>query len=409
MKSLVFLFLLIAGGASAQSIQLTPLPTDLYCVGDTITLQYSTKGSFKADNIFIFQRSSFDNVFTSFINLGTSVTASGSLKVPVLDTADHLPFRVYATDPATASNTVGLNLGIYFHPAPEPKARRVPREGHSSISPIIGLIGETIHVYDNGPETGGSNYFWKFGQDASTAVSTGVFADLTYSKIGTKFDTLTVVNAAGCSATKYKQYEIASCDVVIPSGTHIVTGSEAGEYANVWVKAGGNYSPNAQILRQTIFVDPGGSVVSSNSQFGVFYVKLGGSLSLLPASIYNASQGTALLQKGVTVALLDDGTVDTFYCDNINFDTTQVHSGVGRAHPLTISIEQLDDHIEIKGLVGEANAITVFNLLGREVYSKPRTRKATENIDTRSLASGAYYIRVESMQGVLTKGISIVR
>ena len=123
MKLLFFVLLLLPTVASSQTIQITPITKTTYCVGDTLTLSFTTTGSFEPDNIFIAQLSAVRDSFKTFTNLGTDHDQAGYFKIKLNQADSQYIFRVVSSNPIATSNYVGSDIVVIPYPSAAISAR----------------------------------------------------------------------------------------------------------------------------------------------------------------------------------------------------------------------------------------------------------------------------------------------
>jgi hypothetical protein len=375
----------------AQTLTLGTISKSVYCLGDTVWVPYSSSSPFAADNFFAVQLSNVNGSFSTFTNIGNDVALSDSIPVFIGSVGDHYRVRIISTDPYTISADTSPEIRILSFPNPDP----IPNTTYINYR-TAGFVGDEIKFYDYNLEPPGSNYLWKFDQDANTLWSTRDSLTVTYSTDGKKTGSLTVTNIGGCSTTMPFQLRILKCNPQIPDTVHIIKGTESGNSQYVWIKAGGNYtayeSPNSSILGSTIYVEAGGSLILQNRSTGIYYMKNGSSF-FVPNSV-DVIPSTVVLNQGNSVQLDRYGNIDSIYCDDLQFDYSQVggNADVSVAeNPLNIL--NSPNHLQVRN-DGAAISATVVNLLGATILSK--TEHDILSLDLSALPDGVYFAIVES-------------
>lgn len=377
--------LLVSKSLHAQSVSVDGVSRATVCIGDTVWVTYTANGSFKPDNYFSAQVSDGNGSFGSFVSVGHATAMHDSIAIVITGVADHFRVRVLATDPYVLSSNTSADIQGVAYPNPDPSPNN-----HVDYYGAQGFPGDSIRFRDLATEPQGSHVKWYFWQDADVSTSTDPTPTVTYPTPGVKTGSLEVQNAVGCSSTVGFVTRILTCKPVIPDTVHIVTGSETGEYPYVWVRAGGNYIQTGQLSNTTVYVEPGGSLRSEWKSTGLYYLKAGSS--------YVSSNGfgyaTVVLNRGMQISWANTNSVDTLYCDDLEFDYSQVEH---RNVPLSTETPKIlfSNNILQATNVGKEVAIEIVNLLGSKVIS--RSERDDVTIDLSGQESGLYFAIVRSV------------
>jgi hypothetical protein len=278
-----------------------------------------------------------------------------------------------------------------------------PGQGGSGGTAVVaGFAGDFLHFVAFPNNASVSAFLWQFNNDASISTSTDSNPVISYGTDGIKTGTLTLFNTYGCSNTSNFWIQIISCNPTIPKDAQIVKSSTSGGAGVIWVQAGGNYTlDNEPGDYCTIFVEPGGSVVTTYDYVGgPIYVRAGGSITL------GSDQYRLVVLEKPTV-LTTDGShyADTFYCDNLTFDYSQVQSSVADIPAPTLSLIQTGDHLFANTEEAPAE-IRIMNILGAEVLSQHGVGEL--DVDLSPLPAGVYFAQVQSGDAREVKKIAVM-
>ena len=94
----------------AQTITLGSISPLTYCDGDTITVSYSTTGSFASDNHFFVELSNANGSFTSFTRIGNDTALNGTISFKLGSVGSDFHVKVSSTDPYAISDTNGSGI-----------------------------------------------------------------------------------------------------------------------------------------------------------------------------------------------------------------------------------------------------------------------------------------------------------
>jgi PKD repeat protein len=354
------------------------------CLGDTVWVPYTSSGSFNADNFFAVQLSNSQGVFSTFTNIGHDTAVSDSIPMVIGGSGDQWVVRIIATDPYTISSNVSPYIRVVNYPSPSPIS-------HIKVAAGIptAFVGDTIHFHDRSGEPTGSKFLWTFAQDANIFVSVDTSPKVTYSTIGTKSARLSVSNSTGCTASSSFGLRILTCHPIIPDSIHIVTGTESGNFPNVWIKAGGNYiMNNGSRVDVTIFAEPGGSLLADQESTGIYYLKTGSSF------IYggNVRPSTVILDQGNAIVLNGYG-IDTLYCNDLQFDYSKVTTKDVRTEDNPMQIVNTTNGLRVS-CEGEVISASVANILGAKIFSKSDRDILT--LDLSAYPDGVYFAEISS-------------
>jgi PKD repeat protein len=386
MKRVSFLLCLLSVSISArsQTVSLGEVSRTLICWGDTIWVHYTSNGVFEPDNFFAVQLSDEKGSFTTFTNIGHATAASDSIPVALREEGEHIRVRMISTSPFSHSATTSQDIRTVLHPQP----RAAP---NGSPYGAEGFVGEPIKFRDAFNETPGSTYFWTFdsagmsGANIQTANTDSAL--VVYSTEGIKTGTLTVTNIAGCSVSSRFLIRILTCDPVIPSSAHIVTGDDAGNYPYVWVKAGGNFglTRGNGSSKSTVFAEPGSSINATSGSIGTYYLKSGVSFSA------NGGYGLVVLDKGSSIPR--NSGVDTLLCNSLTFhlESADVDGEPNAEEPL--HVWNSNQGLRAK-CMSAAICITVFDPLGKSIVTKSSNDELV--LDYSTLPNGVYFATIVS-------------
>jgi PKD repeat protein len=288
------------------------------------------------------------------------------------------------------------------YPGAGPYVQRLGRVGHYTGQPIVGVVGDTFRLLNRSTDSSAPR-LWRIGQDAGITSSTADSVHVAYKTPGPKSATLTITNINGCSSIGTVNFEIASCNPAIPADAHIVTGTESGGFKNVWVKAGGTYT--SSFAEGRIYVDGGGAIAGYNVRGEIVYMKAGSSLNF---SQPDGNDAVFILDRSIVLKLSYDEAVDTFYCNDLQFDYSLINTkSVATSAANSIATHLSKDDLVIEGLPA-TSTLAVFDLLGRQVVSNQETHSSKATIGTASLPSGVYYLHIAS-EGVVQSSKFLVR
>jgi hypothetical protein len=384
------LFLLLGlffplNAAIAQSVTLGTISKTTLCLGDTVWVPYSSSGSFAADNFFAVQLSDANGDFTTFTYVGHATSALDLIPVVIGGAGNNWVLRVIATDPYTISSNTSPVIQIVSYPSPKP-GYNLKQTWYLGAT---AFLGDTINFTDGSIEGTGSKFEWSFGQDANIFVSIDSSPKVSYSSVGKKSGSLSVTNSTGCSTSKPFQLQVLTCNPVIPdSGLLIVTGAQHGSYPFVWVKAGGSYTPTSD--NTTVFVERGGVLSIVYEYSGIYFVKAGASFSITDN---NNGYTLVVLAKGSSVNIDNVSQTDTLYCNDLQFDYSQVTKNDVKLEENPLQIQNTANGLQLTN-EGEEISASVVNPLGVTLFS--RTERDMLAIDYSALASGVYFVIITS-------------
>ncbi len=411
--AVLFFVLTLSTSIEAQTITLAQVTRLVYCVGDTMTVSYSTSGSFNAGNKFIVQLSEANGSFGTFTNLATADTTPGNFKFALTGTGSHFRVRIESTNPYLLSADNGADIEVSSVPAPNPADSKLsgyytPSECHCYFA--AGFEGDPIVVKDFAVEPAGSTYAWTFNEDANPSTSSAASVTVTYATPGAKDGTLEVTAPAGCASSAVPfGYRILSCNPVIPANARIVNDVESGDDSVVWVQAGGTYSLTGSDFpgEQFVFAEPGSSIIDNQNgesfSFATVYLKAGSSFSFggeAYATVVTDDSNKA------NVPYSNSGSIALFTCSNFNFDYSKVQAGVAEnPPPSNLTILQSGDHLfaNDEGLPIE---IRISNLLGVEVLSQQGSEAL--DVDLSLLPAGVYFAVVEAGNDRTVRRIAVI-
>lgn len=411
--ALLLILLAIPLAAHAQTITLGPIAKTAYCVGDTMFVPYTATGTFNPGNYFFAELSDASGSFASFTPFGNSNSASGTIAVPILAIGDHFRVRAASSEPYTISTDNTADVIVSRIPSPMPSILGPPWSnpqyygyGLLHLPPYAGLIDDTILLAEgNHDEPGGSTYLWKFAADANIQVSSVERTKVVYSTPGLKSSTLMVQSPAGCVDTVVFAFNVLTCNPTIPASAHVVRTSESGSFPIVWVKTGGSYTANSSVpTSQVIFAESGSSVTVVGLLGGenLYYLKRGVSVTYS-----NPSGSVLVLDSSMNVSIpYPFDQVDTFYCDNLTFDYSQVSGGVAEeAQPAAPRISQSGERLFVSA-EDAAFSVHVVNVLGNEIASMDG--RGTLELDLTQLPAGIYFAIAQAGHERTVKRIAVV-
>ncbi len=331
-KIIVLLFVLtMSASTQAQTLTIEPITDLQYCIGDTMTVSYTSIGSFDTNNFFVLQLSDSNGSFGTFANFGHSTTLTGSFRLPLLYQESHLRIRLASTTPYLYSDDNGSDISVLPLPSPSITLHRQATGTTYGSGAFIGFADEQFTLTDATNEPAGSTYLWTFDSTSGLSPATGSSTQVTFSTSDAAHVTLSVTNANGCTATTSASYTLLSCSPEIPANAHIVTSSEstddAGAAKVIWVKAGGELTGPTKW--QTIFAEPGASVSLEGISGGFIYLKEGASFSYEGAGIGADNHLPIVVMTPGRQLVVDNMQyqIDTFYCSDVTFGTSQLSGG----------------------------------------------------------------------------------
>jgi hypothetical protein len=258
-KIIIFLgFLSFATSVSAQTITIDPLTKLTYCVGGNAAILYHSSGTFDPSNVFVVQLSMPGGSFNGWSIIGRATSDSGTIIATLSDTGTYR-LRVASTNPGAFSNDNGVDIKVAAMPIPsvdanDPWSRQpLPIETNRIGNFYVGVQDDSIYIIDE--NNSDVMHQWTFNQDANISSTTTASPSVEWASGGQKTGSVKTWNSEGCTDTASFSLLIESCDPVIPKDAHIVTGTEGGDYYDVWVKPGGSYSGDAV----DIYVESGGA------------------------------------------------------------------------------------------------------------------------------------------------------
>ncbi len=366
-----------------QTITVGKVQRTSLCTGDTIWVPYSASGSFAVDNFFAVQISDPTGSFSNFKNAGNNINPSDSIPVIMNGDGKYFHVRVIATDPYIISENTSDDISVSNYPTPKP----ILDLKETSIG-WTGFVGKPIQFHDS-KEAEGSKYFWSFDQDPDFLWSTIQEPIITYGSEGNKTGRLTVNNANGCSQTVDFNFTLLSCNPIIPDSAFLVRSSISEIHPVTWVKPGGNYFYNNSAPGgfDRVFVEPGASV-QINGRNGIFFIRDGASCTLTTHAVYNL----LVLNKNKIVDL--GGSVnDTLYCDDLQFDYSQINKKDVQPEPKHLQIFTYGNSLQATSENSEISA-ALFSPLGIRLFSK--VERNTLDLDLSTLAEGMYFVEIMS-------------
>ena len=392
----------------------------MYCIGDSISVPYTTSGSFDSNNTFVLQLSNGNGSFSTFTDLGTMKAGDTSFSIALTSTGSHFRVRIISTVPYVISADNGNDISVNSIPSPHPDASTLPNyytpsQCHCYFA--AGFEGDPIVVEDFSEEPAGSTYLWTFNQDASLSTSSVTSPTVTYATAGPKDGTLTVTAPGGCASSAITfGYQILSCDPAIPANVQIVTDNESGDDSEVWVQAGGTYSIIGSEMggSQTVFAEPGASVIDEQGggdfSYATIYLKTGSSFSF--NNFGYATVVTDVTNKA-NVPQNDPNTIAVYTCPNFKFDYSQLPpnlqppqpSSVSENPPQTISISVLMDQLLVDAENFSISA-KVFSMLGTQDLSD--NSSGSLDLDLSTLPEGIYFAVIQAGNDREIKRIAVV-
>ncbi len=401
--AIILSILMIATSVKAQTITISPLSQLTYCIGESGTVSYQSSGAFDSSNVFVVQLSAAGSNFNGWTIIGRATALSGSIPVTFSQTGTYR-LRVASTDPGEFSNDNGADIYVAGLPVPNIYAlasygASLDIENNQIDNQIVGTQDDSIPIFDLYDDSA-VRHEWTFNQDANISSSTLANPTVLWASSGIKTGSVKTWNSEGCVDTASLSIELMSCDPVIPADAHIVTGTETGDYQDVWVKPGGLYNGGAGAA----FVEPGGEMSPQNLggwTVDRVYVKRGASFVIGSGiNVYIADLDTA-------AALSNNGNVSyILHCDSLQFDYSLVEpSGVQTPPPSNVTILQSGDHLfaNDEGLPIE---IRISNLLGAEVLSEQGS--GALDVDLSQLPAGVYFAMVQAGSERQVQKIAVV-
>jgi hypothetical protein len=122
-------------------------------------------------------------------------------------------------------------------------------------------------------------------------------------------------------------------------------------------------------------------------------------------SFGNQGNAAVVLSVGNSINAYPNSDVDTFYCNNLSFDYSQVESSVAESPMPTFSLRQSGDHLFSNTKETPAE-IRIMNILGAEVLSQNGT--GALDVDLTQLPAGVYFAQVQSGDAREVKKIAVV-
>jgi PKD repeat protein len=294
----------VDSGMAAQ-ITVGTVSPQAFCPGATVQVPYTATGSFKCGNLFTAQLSSSTGSFTTFTNIGTATSMTGTIT---------------ATIPAAAAAgtkyRVRVISGAPYVISPDSTDLAV----HALPTATFGCT-PTMTVNDGALVTctptvsTNATYDWAFGAGASPATSTQVLPKVTYLTAGLKTISLTTTNTQGCTATATStdSVNVYNCKPVIPSSAAVVKTTTTGTANAVWICPGGAYTTTPGGI--SVFVEAGGAF-NGGYYPNTVYVKSGG-----VAALGIAGMSVVVREAGATVS--GSFILATLTCSTLSFDYSQ--------------------------------------------------------------------------------------
>lgn len=341
----------------AQTITTEPLAESAYCIGETVTVDYTLSGAVNPGNAFILQLSNPEGSFDEgFRNVGSiSSTQSGSISWDVqsdIDPGDRYRFRVIASNPKVDGSDNGSDVALdrpvqVSFSVSEGTLGMIGREGRDGVV-YYAFVDEPITL-TAGPKV--LQYFWwnlGIGVGASIEQTDGRTVQVSYSTPGEKRVYLFGYSAeARCESQRSFTINVVPRQPVIPADAHIVQTTEIfGNGANplpssIWVCPGGvcriedHYNETV-----TIFVEAGGSVESKSLLLRNLVVYLRDGASLGPCDYL---EGVVVRDPGASVIVDSPEEFGTRINDvaGLAFDYSAVPAnGCPSLAPYTVQIRE---------------------------------------------------------------------
>lgn len=370
----------------SQEIVVQKVSKNPVCVGDTVWVSYTSTLILSGDAFFAAQISDATGSFASFTNIGHNISENDSIPVVMKSVGDHFKLRVIATEPYTISSNTSAEIHVLKYPSPNP----IPLVYATSFG-YTALLEDSIKFTSGSSQTSGSDYLWTFDQSANIAWTTTATPTVKYNSTGKKTGSLSISNSAGCPATGTFSLNIISCTPVIPDNVHIVTGTESGNFPYVWVKAGGNFTVKDGFGTPVsiVFAEPGSSIQGEPSSLGYYYIKTGTSFTW-----NNSGNALIILNRGNVMNFNDHlHYVDTLYCDDLQFDYSQVVKNEIKQTENPLKIFNSSNNLRIN-CDGEMISTYIVNLLGKTIISK--IDRDMISFDLSSLNNGVYFAVITS-------------
>jgi hypothetical protein len=417
-----FVIFLIAGNAGAQTISINSISSSSFCVGNPISVTFTTTGSWGVGNVFLLQLSgpngSFSSGFQYIGSIGGTLPGTFTIDTTIWASAGlDYRLRILSTNPSITSADNGSPIAIWTGP------------GDFSLysDALAGAVGTPVaFAATSGDLDPVGNFqdtaFMDFGSDATPANASisgintggggGFTQQATYSTTGDKTITLTIGNPGGCSETLTCQVHIYDCStpsipadaIVVNSDTTVVEGKKT-----YWVNPGFTLNlPNAD-LWDTIFAEPGSTISAYAGWDCIIYLKQG--------SVFNSSKGWPdCLIYGNGASINTNVSSDfTLNCPNLDFDYSNAPpnpahptSGVKNdltTVPITVSPNPTGGMLSVQGLPLDNITVSVFNTLGETVMEQKNPPASDFTLDLSKLDPGSYYIRISSANSVVTKKV----
>ncbi len=367
--------------AAGQKITLGDLSKYTFCPGEIVKVPFFYDGLICDSADFFLQISDTNGSNYKIISKSFGIAPDTMQGLLPVTHGSHYHLRVILGCPTIISDT-SKEIQILSIPNPKPVANiRTTRYGYTA------LVNDSIPLADTTAEEMNSSYFWAFDQDANLNWTTSPSPTIVYGSLGMKKNLLTVTNSEGCKSTQQVSTYIVGCRPQIPASAHIVTSIEKGGSSKIiWIQNGGDYTDDTA---RTIFVESGGTLRLGQYGSGTYYLKAG---SILDIGSSRKWRALALVDKNLILTLDNSSLVDTFYCNDLQFDYTKV--GVTYfPDENRLQILPSGNTISIKHDNSEISA-TVFSPLGVKLFSK--TDRNTLNLDLSTLAEGMYFVEVSS-------------
>ena len=394
MKKIVFFLsiLMIAASTEAQTITINPLTQLTYCEGETAAVSYRSTGSFDPSNVFVVQLSAPGGSFSGWSIIGRASADSGSILVTFTQAGTYR-LRVASTDPGEFSNDNGADIYVAAMPLPSVVAKdpwspeSLPIETSQIGNFYVGVQNDPITIDDQNDSD--VKHQWTFDQDANVTSTSIASPSISWASGGQKTGGVRTWNSEDCTDTASFSLLIESCDPIIPKDAHIVTGTEGGDYYDVWVKPGGSYSGDAV----DVYVESGGAFSApdggGNGEVYQVFAKRGSSLIVPTQAVLDI----VVLDTGVFVSCSDQSGCNFLHCDSLQFDYSVIQpSGVEITPPSNITILQSGDHL-FANADGLPIEIRISNILGAEVLSQGGN--GALDIDLSALPAGVYFAVVQ--------------
>ncbi len=393
MKNIIIILSVLAVSSSlmAQTITINPLTQLTYCVGESGMISYHSNGTFDSSNVFVVQLSSPGGTFSGWSIIGRATADSGSISVTFSQTGTYR-LRVASTGPGAFSNDNGADIYVAALPVPnvyamEPYGVSMTVETMKYGNDFIGVQNDSIPIFDLYDDSA-VRHQWTFNQDANISTSTLTNPTVVWATGGTKTGWLRTWNSEGCTDSVSVSIQLESCNPIIPTDAHIVTGTETGDYQDVWIKPGGLYTGGAG----SAFIEPGGEMSVQNLggwTIDKVYAKRGASF------VIAANENVYVADLDTGASFSNNGNVSyLLHCDSLQFDYSLVQpSGVQASLPSNLTLLQSGDYLFAND-AGLPMEIRISNLLGAEMLSEQGS--GALDVDLSPLATGVYFAIIEA-------------